>query len=292
MDGLIEELKDKYKLSKEEFEHVQERLIKRATEKVTTTNNPIVIIIGGQPGAGKTQLQLSAEKSLNQNAVICNADNFRDYHPLAKEYRKKYPQYYAEISAPYSHLWTLALQKHCREKKLNYILETTLQNGSGINDTMAAIKAAGFKVELHILAVDGRVSFLSTEVRYEKMIQKEKSGRIVGKEAHDLRYEAIPNSINLIAKNKQYDQLKIFGRNIVVSKEGDSNDLYLVTDNPVDPLKEYLTQRNKLWTSLENEYFNQKVQEVISLKVNRNAPAQEIESFKAALIFKSRSRRL
>ena len=114
MDGLIEELKDKYKLSKEEFEHVQERLIKRATEKVTTTNDPIVIIIGGQPGAGKTQLQLSAEKSLNQNAVICNADNFRDYHPLAKEYRKKYPQYYAEISAPYSHLWTLALQKHCR----------------------------------------------------------------------------------------------------------------------------------------------------------------------------------
>ncbi|MEO6838302.1 MAG: zeta toxin family protein [Ginsengibacter sp.] len=64
MDDLLEGLKEKYKLSKE-FEHVQERLIKRATEKVTTTNNPIVIIIGGQPGAGKTQLQLSAEKTQN-----------------------------------------------------------------------------------------------------------------------------------------------------------------------------------------------------------------------------------
>jgi len=52
---------------------------------------------------------------------------------------------------------------------------------AGINDTMAAIKAAGFKVELHILALDEDVSFLSTEIRYEKMIKKENSGRRVVK---------------------------------------------------------------------------------------------------------------
>jgi len=46
---------------------------------------------------------------------------------------------------------------------------------------MAAIKAAEFKVELHILALDGDVSFLSTEIRYEKMIKKENSGRRVVK---------------------------------------------------------------------------------------------------------------
>ncbi|MBR5676338.1 MAG: zeta toxin family protein, partial [Neisseriaceae bacterium] len=43
--------------------------------------NPQGFVLGGQPGAGKSNLLKQIENRLNGNVLIINADEFRRYHP-------------------------------------------------------------------------------------------------------------------------------------------------------------------------------------------------------------------
>lgn len=47
--------------------------------------NPKAIILGGQPGAGKSLLHRIYKKKFNQNIAIINGDDYRKYHPNIKE---------------------------------------------------------------------------------------------------------------------------------------------------------------------------------------------------------------
>ncbi|MEI6949802.1 zeta toxin family protein [Paraflavisolibacter sp. H34] len=126
------------------------------------------------------------------NAVVCNSDNCRDFHSKADMIKVKYENEYPAITGPYAHAWTLGLQKYCRERQLHYLLETTLQNGPGVNQTIAAIKRHGYLVELKLMAVNGFLSLLGAYERLEDMRRREGIGRIVSKAEHALRYQALP----------------------------------------------------------------------------------------------------
>lgn len=63
---------------------------------------PVVVIIGAQPGAGKTQLEDLAQKELGGNVVNCNADLFRDFHPRGEEIKHKFEAYYPELTSGYA----------------------------------------------------------------------------------------------------------------------------------------------------------------------------------------------
>jgi hypothetical protein len=292
MKNILDNLIENYKLTKEEFNSIQSQIIKESTFDIVTVEKPTAVIIGAQPGAGKTSLQKNAELKFSKNIVVCNADNFKDFHPLADHYKKKYPQYYPEISAPLSHLWALGLQEYCKAKKLNYILETTLQNGEGLAKTMESIKSAGFNVQLDILSVNEKLSYLGTELRFEHMLKDEGCGRFVGKEAHDIRYNALPHSLRLIVSGKFYDELNIYARNVVISGDHNKKGIFLIANNPNDPLAVYLGERNRAWTALEQEYFDSKLKEVVDMKIERLAPKSEIDAFRSCFITMTKSIKL
>ncbi len=63
---------------------------------------PEVVILGGQPGAGKTELTLEAQRILRFNGVECNADDFRTYHPQYDEIIKQSPDYYPDLTAAFA----------------------------------------------------------------------------------------------------------------------------------------------------------------------------------------------
>ena len=64
--------------------------------------NPQGFVLGGQPGAGKSNLLEQISNNLDGNALIINADEFRRYHPQFDEIQAKYgddaPKHTAEFS--------------------------------------------------------------------------------------------------------------------------------------------------------------------------------------------------
>lgn len=160
----LESLKSHYRLSNIEFQEIQQLINKIYTNQVSPADEPIAIILGGQPGAGKSELITAAQHLAKNNIVICNADNYRDYHPHSDDIKKEHERLYPEITVDYAQAWNNGLRFYCEEHRLSYVLETTFSSGSVMNDTILDIKSKGYQVVIMLLAVNHRFSLLGTYI--------------------------------------------------------------------------------------------------------------------------------
>lgn len=276
-------LKKHYAISDDRFLKILTVIILQLTDGYVPVKTPKVIILGAQPGAGKSQLQKASEDMLGRNAVVCNADNLRDFHPLALEIKSKYPEHYPELTAVYAQRWNDLLASYCREKKLNYILETTFSSGERLNSTIAQLKQHDYQVDIMLLAVSPRLSLLGTYMRYEDNIRATGLGRAVSKEAHDSRYHAIPATIEAITKNPLYDNIYIYSRSIVLEYTDLVEGVTLVAHNPASVLKVYREEIDRPWSDRLKEYFKKSCNDVFTMMRNRSAHPREIERFRSEL---------
>jgi predicted ABC-type ATPase len=273
----LDELKKKYRLSEEEADDTLKLIIKRLTYGVHTSKNPTVIIIGGQPGCGKTELQRIAENELNNDVVICNGDNLRDFHPQIKEIKLLYEGQFPAITVEMAHQWNNALCQYCRENKLNYILETTFASGDRLNETIREIKDAGYTVIIKLLAVNSRQSLLGTYLRFETMKKIGGFGRRVSRKDHDDRYLAIPHTLSCAQRANLFDELSIYSR-IPLRNNVDQSLSKLVFD-PADAFSAYIKERDKPLTGYAKDDYWDKFMKVLGLMIDRDAAKEEIQSF-------------
>lgn len=278
----IDELKEKFKLSNAEFDEIQNLIINIYTANVSPSASPTIIILGGQPGAGKSELITAAHRlaSVNKERIVtCNADDYRDFHPNADEIKEKHEEYYSTITVEYAHRWNAGLRLYCEKNKLNYILETTFSSGELMNDTLMEMKAKGYQTVVMLLAVNRRWSILGTYLRYEDMKRTTGYGRQVTKRQHDSRYEEIPKTLKAVQGARLFDQLLIYGR-AMPGAEGNGRGVYPVADNPENPLETYISERDKPWTASAINYFEAYCQVAIQLMQERNAESEYIEEFR------------
>lgn len=279
----FESLKNCYKISESIFERTLRVIIEQFTYGCFPETAPTAIITGAQPGAGKTELQKVAEGKLNGNVVVCNADNFRDFHPLSHEIKLRYPEQYPELTAGYAQKWNNLLCKYCRDNTLNYILETTFSSGERLNGTIQELKDNGYTVDIMLLAVNPRLSLLGTYMRYEDSIEKNGLGRKVSKEAHDSRFNAIADTIRAISDPKLFDNIYIYSRSIVLEYTDLIEGVTLVAHNPKDILKIYTEEIQNSWREKLIEYFKKSSIDVLKKMNKRGAPRSEIDLFKKEL---------
>lgn len=277
---LLKKLRQQYALTEEVFNIILRKIIKRYTYGTTPVDSPALIILGAQPGAGKTELQKEAELKLFKNAVICNADNFRDFHPSALEIKKNHPIQYPDITAEYAQRWNDELCKHCLANHLNYILETTFRSGDQLNETIKTARLNGYWIEIHLLAVNARLSRLGIHYRYEQMLAATGFGRRVSRRDHDLRFDAIPYALKKVQDAQLYDDIRIYGRTVVIEGASKVDGVNLIAHNPQNPLAIYKGEIDRLWPDKLKLYFGEKCDEVLNLMKNRNAPVKEIDEFR------------
>ncbi|HEY8781958.1 MAG TPA: zeta toxin family protein [Mucilaginibacter sp.] len=280
MVDYTESLKKLYTISDQEFREIQQDIITDLTVGKKPSDSPIVIILGGQPGAGKTELERIARTELGGDIIVCNADLFRDYHPNAEEIKNRYEAYYPEITAKYAQDWNNGLRAYCEATRMNYILETTFSSGTTMNKTIDELQQKGYRVEIKLLAVHPRISLLGTHIRFEEMKAKEKTGRLVGKEAHDSRYNLIAPTLFMVQSTSKYNKLQIYGRTIEAVEGSYKEGVHLAVTNPPNAVQLYQEEIDRKWTTNLKLYFDERVQMVIDLKQARNAPEKEIKTFK------------
>ncbi|MBB5441086.1 hypothetical protein HDC92_004791 [Pedobacter sp. AK017] len=240
----------------------------------------MVIILGGQPGAGKSELERIARKELGQNVVSCNADIFRDYHPEAEKIKAKHESYYPELTSEYAQAWNNGLRAYCEANRMNFILETTFSSGNLMNKTISELQDKGYRVEIKLMAVHPKLSLLGTHFRYEHMKLTENSGRLVGKEAHDNRYNLIAPTLYLVQNEGLYNKLQIYGRTLQNDPQSFIEGVSLLSTNPKNAVQIFQQEVDRKWSADLRLYFLQNLDKVIAMKQARNAPAHEISEFK------------
>ena len=196
-------IKEKYKLSDEEHNEIYKKIEKEVFANSTPQDQPIAVIVGGQPGCGKggviayTKNQVEAK---GKCIILITTDEYKPYHPNAIEIARKYPTEYVEIVEQDAGPWTGSVMKKAIDYKHNFIFEGTLKN-ERILDRIQELKQNGFNVTVRALAVPRLESLLTVHERYEKQMEVLTYGRLISIEHHNKAYDGIPAVVDKIEKS-------------------------------------------------------------------------------------------
>ena len=196
-------IKDKYKLSEEEHNKIYKEIEKEVFVNSTPQDEPIAIIVGGQPGCGKGGVIAYTKNQVEANGkciILITTDEYKPYHPNAIVIARKYPTEYVEIVEQDAGPWTGSIMKKAIDDKHNFIFEGTLKNDR-ILDRIQELKQNGFNVTVRVLAVPRLESLLTVHERYEKQMEVLTYGRLISIEHHNKAYDGIPAVVDKIEKS-------------------------------------------------------------------------------------------
>lgn len=248
-----------------EFTTAYTEILERICEYKQPVVHPKAYILGGQPGAGKTQLQRNILKN-NHNTIIINADAYRNSHPHYDRIQDLYGDSSPEITQPFINQVVEKLIKDLSNLHYNLVIEGTLRTAEIPINTCNELKGKGYNVQLHIVSVKSDISYESTILRYENNINFGMIPRATAKEHHDKVVNAICYNLDKIYKENIFDDIKLFDR--------EGNNLYSIKDG-ISPA---LVEKEKLfgaWTDAEISSYRQIIDTIIILKQARKAPDLE-----------------
>ena len=235
------------------------------------TENPKVVLLGGQPGAGKSGLENMV--NIKKNYVSISGDDYREYHPRFKEINLEYGWEASKYTQQWAAEITEKLIKELRKEKYNLIIEGTLRTAELPLKEANAFKKAGYNVELNVVVVKPEKSRLGTLERYEAMLKQGKVPRMTPKEHHDLVVNNIGNNLEIIYNSKAFDNIKLFDR--------ENNLLYNYKESPNVNPKDILNKEfNRVWKKEEIKKFKEKWENLIKVMENRKVPTKEISELK------------
>lgn len=176
----------------EAFCSVLAKLETKPNSGKVTTQRPIAVITGGQPGAGKSAL-IATYKSIledkyNIKPVINNADFYRFCVPGSYKIATDFPESASRLTDPVVKMMRKNLMEESISQGQSIIIENTL------GDTIVVDRMQQSNVHdiwLALMAVPREESLLSDFERYIKMKDACDVARLVSVEAHDKRFHAL-----------------------------------------------------------------------------------------------------
>lgn len=257
--------------SEEELNYYTNKLLNYFKSIYKPQTSPKAILLGGQPGAGKSSLENMI--NLKDEYISISGDDYRKYHPLYDQLNN----IYGRDSSKYTQQWageiTSRLIAQLRAEKYNLIIEGTLRTAELPLKEARNLKDNGYSVELCVIAVKPEKSYLGTLLRYEKMIENGQTPRMTPKEHHDLVVNNIAQNLETIYKEKVFDNIKIYNRNNEL--------LYNFKENSnINPKNIIENEFNRKWKAEEIFKYKESWQTIFEMLEKRKAPATEIEELK------------
>lgn len=277
-----QELKEKYAVPTKTVNNIFSKIIAKQIGFITPSIDPVNVIVGGQPGSGKSQLLNLALHDFNNNIFIANLDDFKKFHPQVEQIKRLHERNYSDLTAQFANdIMNLAV-KECRNLKINFAVEATMKGAEGINKLISDSKDYGFTVNIDLLAVNYSWSALGIFERYEAEKLSTTFGRVIPLEGHDLRYNSMVSAVKEIQKAGLYDNLRIFGRGLVKIHNVIKQQVILVSKDSTNAHADLIQERNRSKTPQEEIYFNKEFSRVLQMMANRKASPEAVSNFKAA----------
>lgn len=171
------------------------------------------VLVGGQPGAGKTE-SLAAAQLRVPAALSVNGDALRLYHPEYAEVMATDPLRMPAVTQQAANAWVHMSLDYLRERRASVLMETTLRDPKAVQRTLSHFLDAGYEVQLQLIAVPETVSRLGTLERYLGQVAREGSGRWAPSAVHDAAYARAPETITAVLNDGLVDR-------VIVQQRGD-----------------------------------------------------------------------
>lgn len=204
-----------YELSDENIEQIFNRLWeKRKKEKnYTSVNEPKGFVLGGQPGAGKSNSIGSLKaQHFGENVVVVNGDEFRRFHPKFEEINAKYGEESVNYTGQLSGRITQMMIDKSVEERLNVIVEGTFRTAETPMNTLKQFKDADYSTGVVIATTEAETSWESTKERYDKMKAAGELPRYTPKAGHDLTVDRLGENADRVYQSGLADTFAVNNR--------------------------------------------------------------------------------
>lgn len=188
--------------------------------KISTRQKPLGYVLGGQPGAGKSNLIANIAKQCNNDIVIISADNYRKYHPEYEQLQKIDNTLSVKSTANFAGKMAENILYTALICHYNIVIEGTFRTSETPITTLKLMKNYGYTTCVQIQTCNKDLSWNSCKERYKKMkIVNPKEARITTKESHDIVVQNLSENILKVIQSGLADNLKIYSRSVGLNKK-------------------------------------------------------------------------
>ncbi|MCY9786048.1 zeta toxin family protein [Nocardiopsis sp. EMB25] len=178
----------------------------------TARERPRALLIGGQPGSGKSTLQRLLLPVLPEGTVSYDGD---DLLRLAPDYEWAMTAddrvASRTLSRQIAGLHQLAME-HVRERRVDVVCSHPLGRADWAAAWVEGFRSAGYRVEVAFVATHSSNSAFGIVDRHERSRRDQGFGRWITPEDHDRFYLGVPNSIEFLETHRLVDSLFVLSR--------------------------------------------------------------------------------
>jgi len=255
----VERLKKKYELTNEEFEQGLEQIEKIVFHNKKPVENPVMTLVGGQPGSGKTEMLINnniEDENGNQidndiedeNTVVMSIDDLAEIHPRGDQIKVECPELFSEVTLKAGRLWRNAIYAKVVDEKFNGKTEMIVQDKENDYKLIEKLKERDFKVIVKIMATSLKLSSYFVYKRYEEQLK------------YNMQYPKLPNAIS------SYERIpESIG---VIEEKGNADDVCIYIQSGNYKSRQVYSSKNK--TNTNNKYISAKEALIEERKIQDN----------------------
>lgn len=179
-------------------------------------DHPLAVMIGGQPGAGKTgaisRLSKELQALAEERAIVIDGDALRQHHPRFQEFNRIDDRKAGYWTGQAMRSWVGMCIEHAISNRYNVILEGTFKNADKVEAQANKFREAGYEIHAEVVSTPYAVSKMSVQLRYEQERHRVGYGRLTPTESHDESYRGIADSIERLQQARLVQSITISRR--------------------------------------------------------------------------------
>lgn len=197
-----------------DVETVVQDEVKLAMSRYQRQAHPRAILLAGQPGAGKTELSSMLSSEMAGDVAFINGDDYRRYHPHRRQLYQKFGADSAGMLSPFSNAVTERLIKKLSGHRMNLVIEGTGRTVEVPKTTAELLTAAGYTVDMAVIAARPEISLISTLLRFYQMEEGGTIPRATAISTHDNVVAVLPGNLDALALLPCISRLSIWDRDL------------------------------------------------------------------------------
>lgn len=170
-----------------------------------------LVLIGGQPGAGKTRGTHFAQALHEERVVVVSGDDYRYLHPEYKRLQREDPEQMPVVTQPVSSGMVERALDYARKNRVSVLVEGTFRNPTVATGTAEAFHRDGFDVHVVALAVPPQVSRAATLSRYYETLGTEQN-RWTPPASHDAAVAGMTGTVEALARSSTVARVTVLSR--------------------------------------------------------------------------------
>lgn len=197
-------MSDSHRLTPDVHEQIfRERIVPELLSNAVPQQYPVLILLGGQPGIGKSSTKGAIHEALAGvgGALDFSADLMRPYHEKFTDLLRGDERVLRDLDTAIDQdvrLWVDKALAYTINRRVNVIFDSNLANPSRAHTITSQFTAAEYETEVMFVAGASALSRLGVLQRYQRQIESQGVGAYCPPEIHDRNYQGVLDTAGLI----------------------------------------------------------------------------------------------